>query len=287
MKNKKYIVQICLSILITLSVVSPSYAVQDIAVLNYLNNLRTTDSALPNVPNQKGSFGYVLSQIFGTGSKDGKIKQDYLDLPSGLVVNDASTTTTGIVLLENSTGSTSVTKAPTSGIIKSMWDSLMVMMGQKLDNSTTASIATCTGTTQKILWDSVNNRFTCGTDTDAWSTSSGSYYTKTNLQTNGQAQVDFHNITNVPNAGTGTNGIVMLENSTGSVSQYTAPTSNIIKQMWDSLLAMINTKIGGTGTDSYLAKFSGTGNVTVSQVYDNGTNVGIGNNSPGEKLEVT
>jgi hypothetical protein len=28
----------------------------------------------------------------------------------------------------------------------------------------TANISTCTGTTQKVLWDSTNNRFTCGTD---------------------------------------------------------------------------------------------------------------------------
>ena len=116
---------------------------------------------------------------------------------------------------------------------------------------------------------------------------SGSYYTKTNLQTAGQAQVDFANLTNVPNAGTGTNGLVMLENSTGSTSQYTAPTSGIIKKMWDSLIAMIDTKVSGSGSDRYLAKFNGTNTVTYSQVYDDGVNIGIGNSSPTEKLEVT
>ncbi len=46
------------------------------------------------------------------------------------------------------------------------------------------------------------------------------------------------------------------------------------------------TGIGGSGTTNYVAKFSDPNNLTVSLLYDNGTNVGIGSNTPSQKLEV-
>ncbi len=45
--------------------------------------------------------------------------------------------------------------------------------------------------------------------------------------------------------------------------------------------------VGGSGTANYLPKFSGTYALGDSLVYDNGTNVGIGNASPGAKLDVS
>ncbi len=44
--------------------------------------------------------------------------------------------------------------------------------------------------------------------------------------------------------------------------------------------------IGGTGTANYLAKFLDPTNLTVSILYDNGSNVGIGTTLPSQKLEV-
>lgn len=44
--------------------------------------------------------------------------------------------------------------------------------------------------------------------------------------------------------------------------------------------------VTGTGTTNYLAKFTGSTTVGNSQVFDNGTNVGIGTASPTEKLDV-
>jgi len=44
--------------------------------------------------------------------------------------------------------------------------------------------------------------------------------------------------------------------------------------------------VGGTGTTNYLPKFTGTSTIGNSQVFDNGTNVGIGTNTPTANLEV-
>jgi hypothetical protein len=45
--------------------------------------------------------------------------------------------------------------------------------------------------------------------------------------------------------------------------------------------------VGGTGTTNYLPKFTGASTIGNSQVFDNGTNVGIGTTSPGARLEIS
>jgi hypothetical protein len=47
-----------------------------------------------------------------------------------------------------------------------------------------------------------------------------------------------------------------------------------------------NAKIGGSGTTNYLPKFTGVSTLGNSQIFDNGTNVGIGATSPTEKLSI-
>ncbi len=44
--------------------------------------------------------------------------------------------------------------------------------------------------------------------------------------------------------------------------------------------------IGGSGTANYLTKFTASTTIENSQIYDNGTNLGIGTTGPGAKLEV-
>ena len=56
----------------------PIYAEQDSTVVNYIGNFRSVDAALPTAPNQKGSIGYILANIFNGSTK---IKFDYLDIP--------------------------------------------------------------------------------------------------------------------------------------------------------------------------------------------------------------
>lgn len=45
-------------------------------------------------------------------------------------------------------------------------------------------------------------------------------------------------------------------------------------------------KIGGSGTTNYIPKFTGTRTLGNSLIYDNGTNVGIGTNTPASRLTV-
>ena len=47
-----------------------------------------------------------------------------------------------------------------------------------------------------------------------------------------------------------------------------------------------NNKIGGSGTTNYVPKFTSSSAIGNSQIFDNGTNVGIGTNSPSFKFDV-
>lgn len=55
----------------------------------------------------------------------------------------------------------------------------------------------------------------------------------------------------------------------------------------DNFDELDTTKIGGNGTDNYIPKFNGTDAVENSQIFDNGTNVGIGTTTPSQKLQVS
>lgn len=52
------------------------------------------------------------------------------------------------------------------------------------------------------------------------------------------------------------------------------------------LQTALDAKLSGAGTTNYIAKYSGTGTMAISQLFDNATNVGIGNVSPAYKLDV-
>ena len=61
--------------------------------------------------------------------------------------------------------------------------------------------------------------------------------------------------------------------------------SDIVNSNSD-LKSLIDTKISGSGTANYIPKFSASGTIGNSLIYDNGTNVGIGTTTPSEKLDV-
>jgi hypothetical protein len=55
---------------------------------------------------------------------------------------------------------------------------------------------------------------------------------------------------------------------------------------WAEMAGTGGSAIAGTGTTNYLPKFTGTTTIGNSQVFDNGTNVGIGSTSPVSGLEI-
>ena len=54
----------------------------------------------------------------------------------------------------------------------------------------------------------------------------------------------------------------------------------------DSVASLANSRIGGSGTTNYVSKFTASGTIGNSQIFDNGTNVGIGTASPATKLTI-
>jgi hypothetical protein len=66
--------------------------------------------------------------------------------------------------------------------------------------------------------------------------------------------------------------------SGGTSSQYL---------MADGSVSTLTNPITGTGTTNFLPKFTGASSLGNSQIFDNGTNVGIGTTSPSDKLSVS
>jgi hypothetical protein len=73
-----------------------------------------------------------------------------------------------------------------------------------------------------------------------------------------------------------TTGTIGITQSTTSTDGYLSSTD------WNTF----NSKVGGSGTTNYVAKFTGSSTVGNSQIFDNGTNVGIGTATPDKKLVV-
>lgn len=78
-----------------------------------------------------------------------------------------------------------------------------------------------------------------------------------------------------PNIGTGEDNSVVVLDSDGKLR-----TDEIDSRVWGSSL------VDGNGTASYLPKWSDTDTLTNSVIYDDGTNVGIGETSPQAKLDI-
>jgi hypothetical protein len=80
--------------------------------------------------------------------------------------------------------------------------------------------------------------------------------------------------------------------TTGTISADTALIASRLRvgKVVDSLALVkqnvLTNPVTGTGTTNYVPKFTGTSTIGNGQIFDNGTNVGIGTASPGQKLDV-
>jgi hypothetical protein len=81
--------------------------------------------------------------------------------------------------------------------------------------------------------------------------------------------------------------------TTTTIGAVTSTQIGYLSGVTSAIQTQINTKqntltnpITGTGTVNYLSKFTGTGTIGSSLVFDNGTNIGIGTTTPTQKLEI-
>lgn len=80
-----------------------------------------------------------------------------------------------------------------------------------------------------------------------------------------------------------TSGTIGITQSGASTSGYLSSTDwNTFNNKQNAL----TNPVTGTGTNNYVTKWTGTNTVNSSQIFDNGTNVGIGTASPSAKLHV-
>lgn len=94
----------------------------------------------------------------------------------------------------------------------------------------------------------------------------------------------------------GTGDRVVQASSNGTLSASTSVTGlvdtlTISTRAWrqkgiDSVSTLITARPTGTGTNNYVVKWTGTNTQSSSQIFDNGTFVGIGTATPGAKLDV-
>jgi hypothetical protein len=76
-----------------------------------------------------------------------------------------------------------------------------------------------------------------------------------------------------------------LSRSTNTIS-IPAATTSVNGYLTSTDWTTFNNKVGGSGTTNYVTKFTGSTAIGNSQIFDNGTNVGIGTSTPNEKLSV-
>lgn len=87
---------------------------------------------------------------------------------------------------------------------------------------------------------------------------------------------------------TGTSGTNFAISSSTATHTFNLPTASgsnrgaLSSTDWTTF----NSKVGGSGTTNYVSKFTGSGTIGNSQIFDNGTNVGIGTTSVNSSLEI-
>jgi hypothetical protein len=142
----------------------------------------------------------------------------------------------------------------------------------------TSRTITINGTTQDL---SANQTWTISSNVNATNTqdytatANQTVFTVTGGYTVGQLAVFYNGSKLASNEFTATNGTTFV--------LATACQANDIVQ---AVVAVTGGGIGGSGTTNYISKWTASGVLNNSQIFDNGTNVGIGTASPSAKLEV-
>lgn len=189
-------------------------------------------------------------------------------------INLTSLSATSPLLYDNTTGVFSMqqSNALQAGFLSAAdWNTF----NNKVPTSRTLSI---NGTTYDLSADrswTITPNINATNTQDFTATSGQTVFTVTGGYTVGQLAVFYNGSKLAAAEFTATNGTTFV--------LATACQANDIVQ---AVVSVTGGGIGGSGTTNYLAKFSASGVVTNSLLYDNGTNVGIGTTSASSILEI-
>jgi hypothetical protein len=89
------------------------------------------------------------------------------------------------------------------------------------------------------------------------------------------------------NDGTGITGGTITTSGTLAIDTALISTRAWRQKGIDSVAALANTKVGGTGIANYMTRWTGTSTVDTSQIFQNAGLIGIGTTSPAYKLDLT
>ena len=88
------------------------------------------------------------------------------------------------------------------------------------------------------------------------------------------------------NNGTGITGGTITTSGTLAIDTTVISTRAWRQKGVDSVVALVNTKVGGSGIANYFTKWSGSGTIDTSQLYQNGESIGLGTTSPNARLAI-
>ncbi len=111
---------------------------------------------------------------------------------------------------------------------------------------------------------------------DYTATANQTVFTVTGGYTVGQLAVFYNGSKLASNEFTATNG-----------TTFTLATACQANDIVQAVVSVTGGGIGGSGTTNYISKWSASGVLANSQIFDNGTNVGIGTASPANKLTIS
>lgn len=136
----------------------------------------------------------------------------------------------------------------------------------------------------EAYWGNAGTRTVTRNDAGAYGVDvrSGFYETSSPLNFPSGAASWWHLI-DVRHSNTSNNYAMQIAGSFYDQNLWYRKTAAVGSRAWSKIISSNDLN----GTENYLAKFTGANSIGNSQLFDNGTNVGIGTSSPTEKLEIT
>jgi len=127
----------------------------------------------------------------------------------------------------------------------------------------------------QLYWDSSNDRLGIGTNAP-----------QVSLDVRGTTYTQYLNLTSSTASRILATDVNKTVTALNTATYPDLTELSYLKGVTSSIQTQINSKVDGSGTSNYISKWSDSDTLTNSVIYDNGSNVGIGTDSPDYKLDV-